>query len=136
MGVSLTGRRSDVSYNWITYTTLLRIGHACGWKPMGTLRESCYYCPECGGHDDDPWQGSYSCNEGQWVQDRDARALAKALRHVIDDPISCDKAVTVLRQGSSDPICEFVEAPVTREDAKTFVAPFAKFCEDGGFNID
>jgi len=61
-----------------------------GWQPLGT--EVGQWCdPETGelckqlSTDPDEWDGTYFCNESQWVTEEDAANIADALERVLED---------------------------------------------------
>jgi hypothetical protein len=77
------------NFNWAAWRELLELAHSYGWEPAGTvyaerdeggnlvpvgLYQLLYGCRE-----EDLKPGSYSSNDGQWVTDEDAAALANAL---------------------------------------------------------
>jgi len=96
---------------------------------MGTVMESCPYCPECGGHNGEA--STYFGNDGQWLKDEDAREIAKALRRSYE-PSNFEKF-----WGKEDGLSVGPPQPaLTPKQAEAELADFVRFCEEGGFNID
>ena len=75
-----------VNFNSFLWPTLLDYAKKYGWDPAGTILpiydEETY---EPTGEFDDDWDGSYSTNDSQQIQDEDAAELADALSRLLDD---------------------------------------------------
>lgn len=60
----------EFPYNAFGWHEVLKLAHKNGWEPNGT---------EC---DEPDWGGCYVTNDGQYVTDEDANAMANALQVV------------------------------------------------------
>ena len=75
--ISKSGSTFDLSGDWWCF--YLTLAEKCGWTPKGTGK------PDHLGEKDE-WHGAYDSNDGQIVDEEDAKALAQALERAITDP--------------------------------------------------
>src|SRR4051794_18090409 len=75
--ISKSGSTFDLSAGWWSF--YLTLAEKCGWTPKGTGK------PDHLGEKDE-WHGAYEWNDGQIVDEEDAKALAQALERAITDP--------------------------------------------------
>jgi hypothetical protein len=130
MGMSLLGRQRDMRVNGPGWFLLLNSAVEHGWRPAGTVLDDFMVAQEMGlSHDPeawdelaalrirqvvDSWDGSYTSNNGQWVEDHDAHALAAALSLMLErDPDLYARAGAFY----------------------ALVSELVELCRDGGFRI-
>src|SRR5262249_56326969 len=88
---SKTGERFRFSSaGWGYY---LALAAKYGWQEAGTLRPD-------GLPDSESWPGTYDSNDGQWVSDEEAAALARALQAALDDPRRVERLTLAARAES------------------------------------
>lgn len=85
MAVVLRGPSGDFVFNNRGWVQLLTLAHQRGWQPLGTVEpEHWASVPES--RRPTAWTSADYCNgKGQRVHPDDARALAAALRSIVDD---------------------------------------------------
>ena len=135
------------------WPAVLRLGVLGGWKPAGTVLEYVLEDP-----DQTPvegWSGQYTGNEGQYVTDDDARALADGLENllsltaeldiaeVLDESAEVGESTEEFRRLIDRRLRHPITAPCVRdslrliqgEEDREGLRAFALFCRREGFMI-
>jgi hypothetical protein len=101
-----------------------------GWQPAGTL-------PPDGLPDSDSWSKTYDSNDGQWVSDEDAEALARALQAALDDPRRVER-LTLAAKAESEALSQATgrtcRVRVETDDA-AHIRQMIEFFRKGRFKI-
>ena len=101
-----------------------------GWQEAGTLRPDAL-------PDSESWAGTYDSNDGQWVSDQEAQALARALQAALDDPQRVER-LTIAAQAESEALSKATGRPcrvrVETNDAE-YIAKMIEFFKKGRFEI-
>ena len=125
---SNTGERFRFSgAGWGYY---LNLAGRYGWQEAGTLRPD--ILPES-----ESWSGTYDSNDGQWVSDEDAEALARALQAALADPQRVER-LTVAAKAESETLTQATGRPchirVETNDAD-YIRQMIGFFKKGRFRI-
>ncbi len=139
--MDLCGAGGYFACNHQGWRDMLDVACLHGWVPAGTLAPSMNEAGPWEG----PWSGSYCYNEGQWVTDEDALALAEALDRTLpdipDEDVIADKMVVCGRLPDGTELRGFkpgVETSLVERlsgRAKPRLREFIAFCRAGGFAI-
>ena len=108
----------------------LNLASDYGWQAVGTL-------PPDGMTDSDSWEKNYASNDGQWVSNEDAEALARALQAALDDPRRVER-LTLRAKAESEALSQATGRPcqvrVETEDA-VYIGQMIEFFNKGRFKI-
>ena len=143
VGMDLYAKQGDMYLNNFGWSRILMLAHQFGWQPMGTE------APDWEVLGADPpihvnypdWDGTYCGNEGQWVNDRDARniasALERALEHIPDHDAIEDEIGLIQDEpvNDHDTACNMSAIECFSGQGKKKVQEFIAFCKMGGFSI-
>ena len=152
MGYDLIQSNNYWAFNPPTWRLVISLAQLGGWQPAGTKLD---YLPLDPDKEPIDWDGSYFGNNGQFVTDEDARALADGLESWLncttaldifdpfDEKIEASESTEVfkcliderLRCHITEP-CDRTMLRVFRgEEIREHFRIFARFCRRGGFSI-
>lgn len=83
MGFDLSGAGGYIHFNMLGWENILKMAHAHGWRPLGTVLdlELVYDLPK--GSTCADWDGGYFSNDYQEVTVEDALNIAAALKNAL-----------------------------------------------------
>ena len=115
------------SRHWGYY---LNLAAKYGWEATGTV-------PPDGMANPERWSKTYDSNDGQWVSEADAKALAKALQAALDDPDRIQR-LAAEAQAESEALSQATGRPchvrVQTNDAE-YIRQMFEFFNKGRFKI-